>query len=103
MLAVIEDKSSQYRVKEGDTIEVDLRDAEIGSEILFENVALIDSESGAKVGSPFVEGAKVKGTVVEEMKGPKVITTHFRRRKNSRTRQGHRQKYLKVKIDKIEA
>lgn len=103
MLAIIEDKTSQYRVSEGDTIDVDLRDVEIGSSIEFDKVCLLDGEGGAKVGSPYVEGASVSGTVVEAIKGPKVITMHFRRRKDSQSRKGHRQKFLRVKIDKIKA
>jgi len=103
MLAVIEDLNSQYRVKEGDTIDVDLRDVELGSSIEFAKVCLVDGEAGSKIGKPYVAGAKVSGTVLEAIKGPKVMTTHFRRRKDSQTRQGHRQKYLRVRIDKIEA
>jgi len=103
MLAVIDDLNSQYRVKEGDTIDIDLRDVELGSSIEFEKVCLVDGEAGAKIGQPYVAGAKVRGTVLEAIKGPKVMTTHFRRRKDSQTRQGHRQKYLRVRIDKIEA
>lgn len=102
MIAVIDDSATQFRVKEGDTIEVDLRDAEVGSQLSFEKVALLDGDSGAKIGAPYVDGAKVTGTVLAEIKGQKVITTHFRRRKDSKTRQGHRQKFLQVKIDKIE-
>ena len=102
MVAIIEDLNSQYRVSEGDLIQVDLRDAEVGSVINFEKVCLIDGDAGAKVGQPYVDGAKVTGTVLGELKGDKVIATHFRRRKDSKTRKGHRQRYLKVKIDKIE-
>lgn len=103
MVAIIEDLNSQYRVNEGDTIDVDVRDIEIGSQIEFDKICLLDGEDGSKIGSPYVDGVKVTGTVLEAVKGPKVITTHFRRRKDSRTRKGHRQNYLRVKIDKIEA
>lgn len=103
MVAIIEDLNTQYRVNEGDTIDVDVRDIEIGAQISFDKVCLLDSDDGAKVGTPYVDGVKVTGTVVEAIKGPKVITTHFRRRKDSRTRKGHRQNYLRVKIEKIEA
>lgn len=102
MIAVIEDSATQFRVKEGDTLEVDLREVSIGDEVEFDKVCLIDSESGQKIGTPYVEGAKVKGKVIGESQGPKVVTMHFRRRKDSRTRQGHRQRFLKVKVEKIE-
>ena len=103
MVAVIEDLNSQYRVSEGATIDIDVRDIEVGAQIKFEKVCFFDGESGAKIGAPYVAGAKVTGTVLEAIKGPKVITAHFRRRKDSRSRKGHRQQYLRVKIDKIEA
>jgi large subunit ribosomal protein L21 len=103
MVAVIEDLNSQYRVSEGDTIDVDVRDIEIGAQINFEKVCFFDGESGAKIGAPYVQGVKVTGTVIDFFRGPKVITAHFRRRKDSRSRKGHRQNYLRVKIDKIEA
>jgi len=102
MVAIIEDLNSQYRVSEGDLIQIDVRDAEVGSIINFDKVFLLDGENGAKIGQPYVDGAKVTGTVMGEIKGDKVIATHFRRRKDSKTRKGHRQRYLKVKIDKIE-
>ena len=102
MVAVIEDLTSQYRVQEGDTIQVDVRDAEVGTELNFDKVCLIDSDGETKIGAPYVEGAKVSGTVVAETKGPKLIAMKFRRRKDSQTRKGHRQKYLQVKINKIE-
>ena len=103
MVAVIEDFNSQYRVSEGATIDIDVRDIEIGAQINFEKVCFFDGEKGVKIGAPYVTGVKVTGTVMEAIKGEKVITAHFRRRKDSRSRKGHRQKYLRVKIDKIEA
>jgi large subunit ribosomal protein L21 len=102
MIAVIDDSATQFKVAEGDTIEVDLRDAEVGAQLSFEKVTLIEAEDGTKVGTPYVDGAVVTGTVISETKGEKVIATHFRRRKDSKTRQGHRQRYLQVKIDKIQ-
>jgi large subunit ribosomal protein L21 len=102
MIAVIDDSATQFKVAEGDTIEIDVRDAEVGSQVNFDKVALIEGEDGTKVGTPYVEGAVVTGIVLGENKGPKVITNHFRRRKDSKTREGHRQKYLQVKIDKIQ-
>lgn len=103
MVAVIEDLGSQYRVESGDTIDVDLRDVEIGAQIEFDKVQFVEGENGAQVGAPYVDGAKVIGTVVENIKGPKVIAAQFRRRKDSRRRVGHRQNYLRIKIENIEA
>lgn len=102
MIAVIEDSATQLRVKEGDIVNVDLRDVKVGDQIEFDKVCLVDSEQDKKIGTPYVEGASVTGTVLSEIKGPKVIAAQFRRRKDSRTRKGHRQRFLRVKVDKIQ-
>ena len=103
MVAVFEDSSTQFRVQEGEVVDIDLRkEAEVGSEISFDKVCLLDAGEDTKVGAPYVEGASVKAKVLEAVKGPRVISTHFRRRKASKTRVGHRQQYLRVKIEKIE-
>lgn len=105
MEAVIRDGGRQYRVREGDTLEIDYRDgAEAGSTIEFSDVLLVaGAGSPAKVGAPIVEGAKVLAKVVGQVKGEKLVIMNFRRRKNSRRRVGHRQKYTQVAIEKIEA
>ena len=104
MYAVIEDSGRQFRVAEGDVLDVDLRDeTESGGEVVFPNVLLLSAEKGTKVGTPLVSGAKVLGEVLEvEAKGPKVQSFYWRRRKASRKKVGHRQKYLRVKITKIQ-
>lgn len=102
MQAVIQTGGKQYTVTEGDEIFVELLDSEVGSDISFEDVRLITGEE-TKIGTPNVEGASVKGTVLELVKGPKTRCVFFRRRKDSRTAKGHRQKYLKVKITGISA
>ena len=61
------------------------------------------SDDGPKVGTPVVEGAKVTASVIAEVKGVKLVIQKYRRRKNSRVKKGHRQKYLRIKIEKIEA
>ena len=104
MYAVIEDSGTQFRVTEGDVFDVDLRDLpENGREIEFDRVLLIGGEE-IKVGTPLVEGAKVLAEIVDEQaKGPKVYVHHWRRRKASRTKRGHRQKYIRVRVTKIVA
>ena len=104
MEAIFRDGGRQYRVQQGETLEVDYRELEAGSTIEFNEVLFVGGDSGApKVGSPLVEGAKVVGKVLGDVKGKKLIIMHFRRRKNSRRRVGHRQKYTQVQIEKIEA
>jgi len=108
MYAVIEQGSKQYKVAEGDTIDIELTDAAPKAKKLeIERVLLIGDGEKTKIGNPFVEGAKVTAsfnpTAGESViKGTKVYPMYFRRRKNSKKRIGHRQKYLRITIDKIE-
>jgi large subunit ribosomal protein L21 len=102
MEAIIKDGGRQFRVKVGDTLEVDFRPLEKGSSIEFGEVLYLGGEGESRVGAPTVAGAKVHGTVLGPTKGKKVISATFRRRKGLHTRTGHRQPYIKVKIDRIE-
>lgn len=103
MEAIIRHSGRQFRVKEGATIEIDYSDAQPGSSIEFGEVLYVGDESaGARVGTPTLGGAKVHGKVIGTVQGPKLIAAAFRRRKNSRRRIGHRQKYTQVKIESIE-
>jgi large subunit ribosomal protein L21 len=103
--AVIEDSGQQFRVSEGDVLEVDLRDLEEeASTIEFDRVLLVSGEKGTQVGTPLVSGAKVTGEIVDPfVKGPKVYHHAWRRRKASKKKRGHRQKYIRVRISKISA
>ena len=109
MYAVIEQGGKQEKVTEGDLINIDLTDiAPDAKTIEFDKVLFVSDGENIQVGAPYIEGAKVTGsfkTTAEQalVKGPKLYPMHFRRRKNSRRRIGHRQKYLQVTIEKIEA
>ena len=105
MYAVIEDSGQQFRVSEGDVLDVDLRELPENTEkIEFDRVLLVSDDKGTKVGTPVLDGAKVVGEIVDpEAKGPKVHSYYLRRRKASRKKVGHRQKYIRVKIAKISA
>ena len=109
MYAVIEQGSKQYKVAEGDCLNIELTDVAPGAEsIELDKVLLVSDEGDVKIGTPYLEGAKViasfKSTAEDAVvKGKKLYPAHLRRRKNSRRRIGHRQKYLQVMIDKIEA
>lgn len=101
MYAVIDDRGNQLKVVEGDVLNVDLSDAEPGSEIVFDKVLLYSDDSGVKIGTPTVDGAQVTAEVIGEDKGKKIYGVSFRRRKASMVRKGHRQHYTKVKIKSI--
>ena len=105
MYAVICTGGKQYRVAEGDVLRVDLREiAEGVKEIEFPRVLLVSGEGGVRVGQPLVDGAKVLAEVVNPIaKGEKVHIYYWRRRKHSRSKVGHRQKYVEVRISKIVA
>ena len=99
MYAIIEDGGRQYKVSKGDKIYVDVRDLPEGQETIeFANVLALGDGANARIGQPFVEGAKVVATVNGRVKAEKLITVHFRRRKNYRKKIGHRQKHLAVTI-----
>jgi large subunit ribosomal protein L21 len=99
--AIVEDGGKQYKAVEGQTIEVDRFDAEVGDQLDLERVLLIVNEEEVQVGTPLVEGAKVQATVVSQMKGPKVVVFKYKPKKRYRVKTGHRQKYTRLQIDSI--
>lgn len=104
MYAIISDGSHQYRVQEGQVLEVQRKDLDADAKTIeFDHVLFVgDLEDGPKVGQPVVEGAKVTASIVRELKGDKITIQKFRRRKDYALKKGHRQKFLQVKIEKIE-
>ncbi len=102
MFAIIRDGGKQYRVEEGQSVLLDRRDCDTGDNIELAEVLTIEDDGGFTVGKPLVEGAKVVAEVLGEAKGPKLIFHRFRRRKGSRSRRGHRQKYTEVRISSIQ-
>lgn len=103
MYAVIRTGGKQYRVEKGSTIRVErdvLASAE-GDKVKLGEVLMVGGKS-PKLGSPLVEGASVEGTVVREMRSDKIIVFHKKRRKNhTKTKAGHRQDLVEVRIDSI--
>ena len=96
--AIIKTGGKQYRVKQGETLRVEKLQGEPGSTIEFGEVLLVGEGDGVKVGTPFVAGAKVTGEIVRQGKGPKLIVYKYRRRKNYRRKNGHRQPFTEIKI-----
>ena len=102
MYAIIKTGGKQYKVAEGSEIIVEKLDAAEGDSVTFEEVLALGEGSELKIGRPFVKGAKVTASVVKNGKGPKIRILKYRHKTNYRRRQGHRQPFTKVKIEKIE-
>ena len=100
MYAIIATGGKQYRVSEGDVIYIEKLDAEVDSTVSFD-VLLVGNDGDVKVGTPVVEGVKVEGKVVGQVRGDKIIVFKYKSKKNYRRKQGHRQPYTKVEITKI--
>jgi large subunit ribosomal protein L21 len=103
MYAVIADGGRQYKVEEGQQLEIDYRDIPRGGEIRFNKVLAISDDGGVKLGTPTLADAHVTAEVVGVKMGPKLVVQKLRRRKNSRRKTGHRQMYTSVRVQKIEA
>jgi len=99
--AIIETGGKQYRVKEGDEVFIEKLPAEAEEKVTFDNVLAIFDGDDTKIGAPFIEGAKVDAVVVKNGKSKKIIVFKMRKRKGYRRKQGHRQPYTKVQIEKI--
>jgi large subunit ribosomal protein L21 len=99
--AIVRTGGKQYRVQPGTVLRVEKLPGEVGKPITIDDVLLLGSGDAAKVGTPIVAGATVKGTITAHGRGPKLIVYKFRRRKNYRKKRGHRQAYTEIKIDEI--
>ena len=100
MYAVIKTGGKQYRVQKDDVIYVEKLDAKEGDAVNFE-VLMLGKDDGVVIGTPVVEGAKVEGEVLGQVKSAKVVVYKYKYKKNERRKQGHRQPYTKVKITEI--
>lgn len=100
MYAIIQTGGKQVRVEEGQAIYVEKLDVEAGEVVTFEDVLMVGGDS-LKVGAPLLDGVTVTGKVEKHGRGQKVVVYKFKAKKNYRRKQGHRQPYTKVVIDKI--
>ena len=100
MYAIIATGGKQYRVSEGDVIYIEKIDAQVDSSVSFD-VLLVGNDGDVKIGTPVVEGVKVEGKVVGQIRGEKIVVYKYKSKKNYRRKQGHRQPYTKVEITKI--
>ena len=101
MYAIIDACGKQYKVAEGDLVFVEKLEAAEGEKVTFDQVLLISDDGKVKVGTPTVKGAKVEATVVKQGKAKKIVVFKYKAKKNERKKQGHRQPYTQVKIEKI--
>lgn len=100
--AIVESGGKQYRAVEGATIDVDRLSHEVGKTFNFERVLLMaDGDDAVMVGTPAIDGIKVSATVIEHIKGPKVVSFKYRPKKRIRVKGGHRQQYTRLMIDFI--
>ena len=103
MYAIVKTGGKQYKVAEGATIFVEKLEAGEGETVVFDQVLTVVNDASVKVGRPMVDGAKVTGKVMAHGKGKKILVFKYKAKSNYRKRQGHRQPFTKVVIEKIEA
>ena len=103
MYAIVEIAGQQFKVEKDQKIYVHRLEQKEGEKVTFDNVLLVDNDGKVKVGAPAVKGAAVETTVLEHLKGDKVIVLKKKRRKGYRKKNGHRQYLTSLKIDNIKA
>ena len=101
MYAIIETGGKQYRVQEGDVVRVEKLSIADGETVKFDKVLLVADEGKLNVGKPYVAGAVVEGVVENQGKEKKILIFKYKSKKDYRKKQGHRQPYTQVKIEKI--
>uniref|UniRef100_A0A7V4E229 Large ribosomal subunit protein bL21 n=1 Tax=candidate division WOR-3 bacterium TaxID=2052148 RepID=A0A7V4E229_UNCW3 len=102
MWAFVEYKGAQFYVKENENLIVPLTKGKAGEKIEIDKVIMIKKDGEIKIGTPYIEGAKVEAEIIEHIKLPKIIVFKYKPKKNYRRKKGHRQKATKIKILKIE-
>lgn len=99
--AIIEDGSKQYKAIEGGRLEIDYFPAEAGEQIELDRVLMVVEDGRSIIGTPLIEGAKVKATVVDQIKGPKLIVFKYKPKQRYRIKTGHRQKFVRLQVNEI--
>ncbi|MGE5544798.1 MAG: 50S ribosomal protein L21 [Bacillota bacterium] len=101
MYAVIKTGGKQYRVQEGEVLKLEKLAADTGETVEFDQVLAVKTDDGLKIGTPYVEGARVQGKVLGQGKAKKIVVFKYKPKKNYRKKQGHRQPFTSVRIEKI--
>ncbi len=103
MYAIVKTGGKQYRAEKGETLIVEKLEGDVGAKVELEDVLLVGDGDKLKIGSPLVKGAKVKGEIVRQGKGPKIEAFNYKAKKNERKRWGHRQPETHVRVIEIVA
>ena len=103
MYAIFEDSGTQIKAKVGDILTIDLRELpDTAKSVTFDRVLLVSGDKGANVGNPYLKGAQIVADILErEFKGEKIDIIKYKRRKGFKKKQGHRQRYMRVKVTSI--
>ncbi len=101
--AILQSGGKQYRAEEGQVIEVDRLAADEGSTVELEEVLLLVDGDKTQVGAPLIAGAQIKASVLEHIRGPKILVFKYKAKMRYRVRQGHRQDYTRLRIERIAA
>lgn len=102
MYAVVRTGGKQVRMSPGESVRIEKLPGDVGATVELDDVLLVGGEGEPRVGTPVVDGAKVVATIMAQGRGPKIRVFKMKRRKNYSRRQGHRQRYTEIQIDKIE-
>ena len=102
MYAVVRTGGKQIRMTPGEAVRVEKLPGSVGDDVELDDVLLLSSDSGLKIGTPVVEGARVVGRITAQGRSPKIVVFKMKRRKGYRRKQGHRQDYTEILVDRIE-
>ena len=102
MYAIVNTGGKQYRIKEGDVLRIEKIAGDVGADVNFDQVLMVSDGENVTIGTPILENVGVKAHIVDQGKSKKIIVFKYKRRKRYRRKQGHRQQYTAVQIDKIE-
>jgi large subunit ribosomal protein L21 len=102
MYAVVKTGGKQYRVSEGDTIQVEKLDGAPGDKVVLDQVLLLRKDEALRLGTPMVVGARVEAEILDQGKGPKIIVYRYKRRKMYRKKTGHRQPLTSLRVTGIQ-
>jgi len=103
MYAIVNTGGKQYKIKQGDVLRIEKIPGEVGSPVSFDKVLMFSDGENVNIGRPVLDNVAVKGHIVDQGKGKKIIVFKYKRRKRYRRKLGHRQQYTEIKIDSIEA
>ena len=102
MYAIVNTGGKQYKIQQGDVLRVEKIPGEVGSPVSFDKVLMFSDGENVNIGRPVLDNVAVKGHIVDQGKGKKIVVFKYKRRKRYRRKLGHRQQYTEIKIDSIE-